>query len=110
WAQRMGQPVAEMLAQVVQSSLAPLGPEPGDDRPMTEWSDEEVLAAVDLQLPAETDRRLSELLDLQQRRPLIPTEQVELRAYMTSYEEGLLRKARALHEAARRGLRGPVQP
>ena len=37
-----------------------------------------------------------------------PVEQRELTALMQIYEEGLLRKAEAIREAVRRGLRGRV--
>lgn len=51
------------------------------------------------------DRRLSLLLNKQQAGKLIEAERVELSALMQVYQEGLLRKAQALSEAVRRGLR-----
>src|SRR5437763_7234179 len=108
WAQRMGRPVSEVLAQVIESSLSPLGSESQAARPIKEESDEEVLAAADLQMSEEDDRRLSELLHRQQAGLLTSSEQAELSARMLAYQEGLLRKAQGLSEAVCRGLRTPV--
>jgi predicted DNA-binding protein len=110
WARRMGRPVDEVLAQVIESSLAPLGTPLPEDRPVAEWSDEEVLEAADLNLSAEDDRRLSELLYKQQAGTLTEGERGELSGLMLVYQEGLLRKAQGLSEAVRRGLREKVQP
>jgi len=56
------------------------------------------MAAVD-------DARLSMLLDHQQAGTLTSEERAELAALMQLYQVGLLRKAQALREAVRRGLR-----
>ncbi|HTU93028.1 MAG TPA: hypothetical protein VMF69_23310 [Gemmataceae bacterium] len=78
---------------------------------MTEWSDEQVLtAADDPGLSAAEDRRLSELLHRQQARILTAEERLELMELMEVYQTQLLRKARVLSEAVRRGLRPPLQP
>jgi hypothetical protein len=74
------------------------------------WTDEEVLAAADVKLRPEDDRRLSELLFRQQAGALADTDWAELRALMRLYQTGLLRKAIALREAVRRGLREPLRP
>lgn len=77
---------------------------------MTEWSDEQVSAAVnDPGLSPEEDRRLSELLHRQQAGTLTVGEHSELTALMETYQTQLLRKARALRQAVRRGLRPPLQ-
>jgi hypothetical protein len=110
WAQRMGRPVDEVLAQVIASSLSPLGEETERSRPIGDCTDEEVLTAADLQMSAGDDHRLSELLYRQQSGLLTPQEQADLSAQMLAYQEGLLRKAQGLREAVRRGLRAPVQP
>ncbi len=78
--------------------------------PIAGWTEEEVLAAADLEMPAEDDRRLSELLHRQQGGVLTGPEQVELSALMLAYQEGLLRKAQGLSEAVRRGLREALGP
>lgn len=110
WAQRMGRPVDEVLARVIESTLSPLGPEAESSPRIADWSDEEVLAAADLQMSEEDDRRLSELLNRQQAGALTVADQGELSARMLAYQEGLLRKAQGLSEAVRRGLRPPIQP
>lgn len=110
WAQRSGRPVADFLAETIELSLQPLGASTGTEKPITAWSDEEVLAGADMVMAATEDQRLSELLLRQQAGLLTPGEQSELTALMQIYQEGLLRKARALREAVRRGLRGPWQP
>src|SRR5436305_1042580 len=106
---RAGRPVADVLAEAIELSLRPLGG-PAAEPPPADWADEAVLAAADLELPPADDRRLSELLDRQQAGPLPPAEAAELTGLMQAYQEGLLRKAVALREAVRRGLRAPPAP
>lgn len=108
-ARRFGCPLDEVLVRFLASSLEPLGPET-EEQPLTEWAAADVLAAADLQMSPEEDRRFSELLYKQQAGTLRGTEQGELSALMLAYQEGLLNKARALAEAVRRGLREPPQP
>jgi hypothetical protein len=50
------------------------------------------------------------LLERQQAAALSTDERTELRGLMQTYQESLLRKARALREAVRRGLRGSPAP
>ncbi len=107
WAQHSGQPITEFLTETIALSLAPLGQVPP---PMSEWTDEEVASAAQLQLPPKDDRRLSVLLERQREGSLPEREAVELHHLMVAYQEGLLRKAMALREAVRRGLREPLQP
>jgi hypothetical protein len=109
WAQRIGRPVGEFLAETIELSLLPLGPASAEERPIQEWTDEEVLAATDAGMAPAQDQRLSELLTQQQAGRLAGSEQTELTALMQVYQTGLLRKAQALREAARRGLRGPLE-
>jgi len=105
-ASRTGRPVGDLLAETIELSLQPLG----SDSPPENWSDEEVLAATDKELSPEDDRRLSELLDRQQAGTMTNAESLELTALMQVYQQRLLRKAEAMSEAVRRGLREPVQP
>lgn len=56
------------------------------------------------------DQRLSDLLDRQKGGELRADERVELIALMQAYQDGLFRKAQALREAVRRGLRAPLEP
>lgn len=65
---------------------------------------------AELQMEPDQDRRLSVLLEGQQEGKLPDAEHSELSVLMQLYQEGLLRKAQALHEAVRRGLRQPLEP
>jgi hypothetical protein len=104
-AERMGQPVADLLADTIEVALRPLGGENNDNASMQTWSDDQVIAMADEELPSDEDRRLSELLDRQQAGVLVNGEKPELSALIERYQDGLLRKAHAWREAVRRGLR-----
>jgi hypothetical protein len=78
--------------------------------PITELTDEEVLTQAGLQMTPSQDRQLSTLLHRQQIGELSDMERAEMLALMQVYLDGLLRKAQALHEAVRRGLRAPLEP
>jgi len=54
------------------------------------------------------DQRLSQLLQIQQERATTTTEQSELEMLMEIYQAGLMRKAQALNESVKRGLRQPL--
>jgi hypothetical protein len=73
-------------------------------------SDEEILRRTEMQLDADDDRLLSELLYKQQAGNLAESERSELDRLMQIYQIQLLRKAQALAEAVRRGLREPLSP
>ena len=106
---RAGRTVDAVLVEAIERSLDPLG-DALEQKPVTEWPNEEVLSAADGQMPLEREERLSELLDRQQAGLLTDAERPELTALMELYQRLLLRKAQALAEAVRRGLREPVQP
>lgn len=108
WAQRTGRPVAALLAEAIELSLRPLGVPSDEGKALESWSDDAILTAVNLAMSADDDRRLTELLDRQQADLLADTEPAELAGLMQVYQEGLLRKARTLREAVRRGLREPL--
>jgi hypothetical protein len=105
-----GRDVSEVLADAIRTSLEPLGPSTKLDRPIRDLTDAEVLALTKLTMSPEQDRRLSKLLDRQQAGLLTEPQRVELHALMQAYGDGLVRKARALEEAVRRGLREPLPP
>jgi hypothetical protein len=109
-AQRSGRPVEDLLAETIELSLRPLGALSDSDRPITDWSDHEVLAGVETEMPPAEDARLGELLDRQQAVPLAPAGRAELALLLESYQSGLLRKAQATREAVRRKLREPPKP
>lgn len=105
---RAGQSVNDLLAESIELSLKPWGTVVEGD--IHQCGDEDVLKACGLELSTKDDCRLTELLQRQQAETLLVHEQAELASLMQVYQEGLVRKAEALREAVRRGLRGPVQP
>ncbi len=109
-AQLTSRDIADVLADTIVLSLTPLTPQTKMFEPVTELSDEEILALTELQMTPDQDKRLSLLLDRQQAGELSGDERVELLALIQLYQEGLLRKAQALHEAVKRGLREPLEP
>jgi predicted DNA-binding protein len=109
-ARHTNRPVADVLAETLELSLNPLEALQGRREPMTKWTDEEVLKAADDRISEEEDDRFSELLDRQQAGAMSQAERTELAAFMERYQVGMLRKAWALREAVRRGLREPLQP
>jgi hypothetical protein len=102
--------VTAVLTDAIALSLPLLSLQPEAAKPVTELKDEEVLALTELQMEPDQDQRLSMLLDKQQAGKLSEEERAELLALMQLYQKGLLRKAQALHEAVRRGLRKPLEP
>lgn len=107
-AQLTGRDVSEVLAETINHSLHPLGLLDSIDRPVADLSDTEILAASNAQMDAAQDQRLSALLEKQQAGELSSEERTTLFALMQVYQDGLLRKAQALREAVRRGLRSPL--
>jgi hypothetical protein len=102
--------VAEVLKDAIELSLAPVSPGQSTARPVSDLSDEEVLKLSELQMSPAEDRRLSRLLDRQQKGKLTASGRAELFTLMQIYQMGLLRKAQALNEAVRRGLLAPLTP
>jgi hypothetical protein len=101
--------VGEVLADAITLSLSSLDGPSVEGSPMAGLSDRDVVELTALQLPPAQDRRLSQLLDRQQAQELTETERTDLQALMQQYQQGLLRKAEALNEAVRRGLRNPLE-
>jgi len=100
--------VTEVLSEAIELSLLPINSQ--QTNPVSELSDEEVLKLTHLEMSPGEDRRLSRLLDRQQAGKLTVKERAELFTLMQTYRAGLLRKAQALAEAVRRGLREPLTP
>lgn len=100
--------VASVLADTIQLSIPSVRANVLDLEPISDLSDEQILALTELQMEPEQDTRLSELLDRQQAGLLAEDERLELQALMQIYQEGLLRKATALSEAVKRGLMEPL--
>jgi hypothetical protein len=109
-AQLTSREVAEVLVDTIALSLTSLSAQPASMMPVTELTDDEVLTQAGLQMTAGQVRQLSTLLHRQQTGELSDMERSEMMALMQVYLEGLLRKAQALHEAVRRGLREPLEP
>lgn len=102
--------VGDVLADAITLSLSSLDGPGTEQRPMARLSDREVVELAELQLTPTQDRRLSKLLDRQQAQRITEKERTELQGLMQRYQQGLLRKAEALNEAVRRGLRAPLEP
>jgi hypothetical protein len=98
------------LAQAIELSLSPVGAATDSYKPVSKLSDGEVLELSQMQMDAKEERRFSRLLNKQQAGKLSNSEGSELLALMQNYQEKLLRKAQALREAVRRGLREPLTP
>jgi hypothetical protein len=105
-----GRSIADVLADTLDISLQSLGSEHVTGKPVAELSNSEVLELADSQMAVVQSTRFSQLLDKQQAGKLSDTERAELLALMQVYQEGLLRKAQALNEAVKRGLRKPLEP
>ena len=102
--------VEDVLTDTLTLSLPSLHQDSDVIPPTETLSDADILALAALELPPAQDRRLSALLERQQANTLTDTERGELLTLMQAYHEGLLRKAQALQEAVRRGLREPLAP
>jgi hypothetical protein len=112
WAIRMNCDVADVITRAASLSLSSLELPPLEESPpnLESLSDAQVLTLTHLQMAPKQDARLSVLLDRQQADALTVEERDELDNLMSHYEIGLLRKAEALAEAVRRGLREPLHP
>lgn len=107
-AQLSNRHISEVLADTIKLSLPLLNLQTQFQEPISTLRNEQVLALTELQMEAEQDRQLSNLLDKQQADLLTEIEQVELQTLMQVYQAGLLRKATALSEAVKRGLIAPL--
>ena len=102
--------VEEVLTDALTLSLPVLRQDSKGLPSLETLSDADILVLTKLELPPTQDRRLSALLELQQADTLTNAERGELLTLMQAYQEGLLHKAQALHEAVRRGLCTPLAP
>jgi len=108
WAVYAGCDVAEIVTRAATLSLPSLEMETVAN--LETLTDAQILALTHLQMDPSQDARLSTLLEHQQATSLPTDTRAELDELMTHYEIGLLRKAEALAEAVRRGLREPLHP
>jgi len=113
-ARQLAQLTQREVAEVLSDTLALALPTLPDNAMMSQsvetLSDAAVLARSSLHLPPAQDARLTELLDDQQADRLTDAGRMELAGLLQTYRVGLLRKAQALAEAVRRGLRPPLVP
>lgn len=100
--------VADVLRDMLTLAMPKLDSDQEGPPPIQTLDDVDVLAMAQLELPREEDLRLSALLERQQAGTLDDADRHELNVLMQLYQEGLLRKAQALQEAVRRGLREPL--
>jgi hypothetical protein len=109
-----GRDIADVLAETLHLSLQPAvgRGQHAADPPVAELSDVDVLAAADSEMDPAQEGHFRELLEAarQQAGHLTQEDRAALLALMQVYQEGLLRKAQALHEAVKRGLRPPLAP
>jgi hypothetical protein len=105
FAQLANRDLNSILANSVGGSLSSISPHLENLTPIDHLSDTEILALSNLEMEAAQDTRLSELLEKQRERLLLPGEPQELESLMQIYREALLRKTAALVEAVKRGLR-----
>lgn len=106
WAARTGRDVTDVVARAANLSLPSLEGETVTD--LEALADIQILTLTHLQMDPAQDARLSVLLERQQAASLTADEYTELEELMLYYEIGLLRKAKALAEAVRRGIREPL--
>ncbi len=109
-AQLTSREVSDVLTDTLTISLPDLEHSLDSDHALIDLPDETIIALSELQLNSEEDMRLSKLLDKRQADQLNESEKAELSRLMNLYQEGLLRKAEALTEAVKRGLREPLSP
>jgi len=100
--------IASVLADTIAQSIPLLSAHINTLPTVAELTPQQLLALTELQLEPEQDAQLSHLLDQQQAGTLTTEAHLELEALMQIYQEGLLRKATAFAEAAKRGLIPPL--
>jgi hypothetical protein len=99
------QPVEEILVKALESALPD---RTGNEPPVDQLSDYELLALTETRMEPEEDEQLSRLLQKRQTEPLPSDERAELTRLYQTYLLLWQRQSEALAEAVKRGLRGPV--
>jgi hypothetical protein len=104
--------VGDVLADRLDFLLPPLDvlAEPLEYGAVSDLSDKEVLALTRSRMDPAQNRRLRYLQAKRESQALSPAENAELLSLWQIYEVGSLRKAEALAEAVRRGLRPALHP
>ena len=106
----IGKNVSDILTDTLSISLPQMSSTLDENRIVSELPDPEVIALSESQIDPVSSMRFSELLEKQQSTQINPDEAAELLAFMQVYQDGLLRKAQALNESVKRGLRGSLEP
>jgi len=107
-AELTGRDVQDTLAETLDGLLPPLSSEM-DTRPIETLTDSELIRLSEQMMDEMQSARMSALLYKQQAEPITEAERAELQMLMDVYETGQIRKARALAEAVKRGLRQPLE-
>jgi hypothetical protein len=97
--------VAEHSQRPLESVLLDWLDRAANTTPISELTDEDVLALADLELSHNDQERLSNLLDDNQNGLLTAEQRAELDDLMNFYQDSMVRKAHALAVAVARGLR-----
>lgn len=105
-AELSGLDIEDMIAEHL-GLLPPLSTEM-DTRPVESLSNDDVLALADSMMEEAQSTRMSVLLQKQQAGGVNDVERAELKMLMDIYKVGQVRKAQAMVEAVRRGLRDPL--
>ncbi|MEC4814833.1 MAG: hypothetical protein SAK29_16360 [Scytonema sp. PMC 1069.18] len=113
-AQRVSKVTQQAFETVLLDALEVMGltwenfPEESLPTPVTNLSDEEVLALASLKMEYDQNERLAKLQTKGKTTGLTEAERYELLALLQVYQLGQLRKSEALAEAVKRGLREPL--
>ena len=105
-----GRQIDDVLAETLQITLSPLSLDARRNSPVRDLSDSEVIQLADSMMEQQASQRFSELLDKQQSGTMTSDESHILLALLQEYQDGQLRKAEALNEAVKRGLKEPPAP
>ena len=105
---RSAQAVARQTRRSVESVLLEWLDRAATELPVELLPDDQVLALRDLQLGADEQAALSELLARQREGILTGVERTQLDNLFALYRRGLVRKAQALKVAVDRGLQPPL--
>ena len=110
WATITQRDLSETLTEALTIVLTPVYTTPSLEKPVSSFSNEDVLALSRAQMEPAQGRRMSELLEKQREGVLTGEERPELLALMQVYDQLWVRQSEALAEAVRRGLRKPLEP
>lgn len=92
--------IEDVITDTLQGELSSNGTEDA----LSAWSDDDVVALANLQLPVDQAIRMKDLLDRQEAEFITKVEKSELEMYMEIYNSANLRKAHGIAESVNRGL------